>query len=115
MTECFLNVLKRRLSESQVRSEWVDQPDLYAFLQDKVFRAAVDALCGSLLLLQSPIFVEDFWQFVADVPTLIKGLPRWMSPGPYRARQRLLDAVKKWHKYAIEHSNFFKIDLNDSE
>lgn len=115
MTEFFLNVLKRRFSESQVRSEWVDQPDLYAFLQDEVFRAAVEALCGPHLLPQSPTFVEDFWQFVADVPTLIKGLPRWISPGPYRTRQRLLDAVKKWHNHASEHSDFSKIGPNDPE
>ncbi len=115
MTEFFLNVLKRRFSELQVRSEWVDLPDLYSFLQDEVFRAAVESLCGPHLLSQSPTFVEDFWQFVTDVPTLIKGLPRWMSPAPYRTRQRLLDAVKKWHQYASEHSNFSKTGPNDPE
>ncbi|KAL2045340.1 hypothetical protein N7G274_002423 [Stereocaulon virgatum] len=115
MTGSFLNILERRFSEAQVGPEWVDQPDLYAFLQNEVFRAAVEALCGPHLLLQSPTFVEDFWQFVTDVPTLIKGLPRWMSPGPYRNRQRLLDAVKKWHRYASEHSDFSRIGINDPE
>lgn len=115
MTEFFLGVLKRRFSESQVKSEWINQPDLYAFLQDEVFRAAVEALCGPHLLSQSPTFVQDFWQFVADVPTLIKGLPRWLSPRPYRTRQRLLDAVKKWHVYATTHSDFTKTGPTDLE
>ena len=115
MTEFFLGVLKRRMSESQVKSEWVDQPDLYAFLQDEVFRAAIEALCGLHLLPQSPTFVEDFWQFVADVPVLIKGLPRWLSPGPYRRRQRLLNAVKSWHRYAKENSDYSKIGADDPE
>ena len=115
MTEFFLNILERRFLERQVRREWADHPDLYMFLQDEVFRAAVDALCGPHLLSQSPTFVKEFWQFVTDVPMLIKGLPRWMSPGPYCTRQRLLDAIKKWHNYAIEHSDFSKTGPNDPE
>lgn len=115
MTEFFLHVLKRRFSESRVQSEWVDQPDLYAFLQNDVFRAAVEALCGRHLLRQSPTFAEDFWQLVGDVPTLIKGLPWWLAPRPYCTRQRLLSAVKSWHEYASEHSDFTRIGPNDPE
>ena len=115
MTENFLKVLKGRFYNSQIGSEWVDQPDLYAFLQDEVFRAAVEAQCGSHLLSQSPTFVEDFWEFVDSVPTLIKGLPRWVSPKPYRTRDRLLDAIKKWHKMAHEHADCTKTGANDPE
>lgn len=95
MTEFFLGVLKRRFSESHVKSEWIKQPDLYAFLQDEVFRAAVEALCGPHLLSQSPTFVQDFWQFVADVPTLIKGLPRWLSPRPSSTTPRRRQKVAR--------------------
>ena len=115
MTELFLDVLKRRFQDSQIKSEWADLPDLYGFLQYEVFSAAVEALCGSHLLSQSPTFVEDFWEFVASVPTLIKGLPHWMSPKPYRVRCRLLDAIKRWHKMAHEHSDCTKTGVNDPE
>ena len=115
MTELFLDVLKRRFQGTQINSEWIDQPDLYRFLQYEVFSAAVEALCGSHLLSQSPTFVEDFWEFVASVPTLVKGLPQWMSPKPYRIRRRLLDAIKRWHKMAHEHSDCTKTGANDPE
>ena len=59
--------------------------------------------------------MEDFWEFVASVPTLVKGLPYWMSPKPYRVRCRLLDAIKKWHKMAHEHSDCTKTGANDPE
>ena len=115
MTECFLKFLKRRIDEGHINSEWVDQQDLYAFVQDTVFKAAVEALCGSYLLSMSPTFVEDFWEFTSAVPILITGIPRWLSPRPYRTRDRLLDAVRKWHKYAHEHSDCTKIGANDPE
>lgn len=115
MTETFLNILEQRLKISHVGSEWVDQPDLYGFLQYEVFSAAAEALCGSHLLPQSPRFVEDFWEYVSSVPTLVKGLPRWISPKSYRVRGRLLDAIKRWHKMAHEHSDCSKTGTSDRE
>ena len=115
MTQFFLCVLNKRFSQIGGQSEWVDRSDLYAFFQDEVFRAAVEALCGPHLLSKTPAFVEDFWQFVADVPTLIKGLPWFLAPRTYRTRQRLLNAIKSWHKYAIEHSDYSKIGPSDAE
>jgi hypothetical protein len=115
MTDCFLGVLRRRMDESQIGLEWTEYPDIYAFLQDNVFRAAVEALCGSHLLSQSPTFVEDFWEFTSSVPALITGFPLWMWPKPYRTRRRLLDAVKKWHKVAHEQADCTRIGVNDPE
>ena len=100
MTDFYLNVLKQGFQSSQIGSEWVGHPDLYRFLQDTVFRAAVEAMCGQHLLTQSPTFVDDFWEFADSVSKLIKGLPRWVSPRPYRVRGRLLDAIKRWRNLA---------------
>ena len=115
MTDFYLNVLKRGCQSSQIGPEWVDHPDLYRFLQDKVFRAAVEAMCGRHLLSQSATFVDDFWEFVDSVPTLIKGLPRWLSPRPYRVRGRLLESIKRWHNLAHEKSDSSKIGADDPE
>ena len=115
MTDRFLNVLGRRIEESDIGDEWVVMPDLYTFLQYEVFNAAVEALCGKYLLTQYPGFVDDFWEFDRCVPTLFKGLPRWLTPRPYKVRQRLLDAVKSWHRLAREHSDFTKSGPNDAE
>ena len=115
MTERFLSVLERRIEESHVGRDWIDMPDLYTFLQYEVFNAAVEALCGKYLLTQYPGFVDDFWEFDRSVPMLFKGLPRWLIPRPYRVRQRILDAIKSWHKLAREHSDSTKINAEDDE
>ena len=115
MTERFLGVLGRRISDSEVGHEWTEMPDLYTFLQYEIFNAAVEALCGKHLLTQYPGFVDDFWEFDRSAPTLFKGLPRWLTPKPYKVRQRLLDAIKNWHRLAREHSDFGKIGPEDEE
>ncbi|KAL9608752.1 MAG: hypothetical protein Q9167_006424 [Letrouitia subvulpina] len=115
MTKHFLKVLRRRVEESPIGDQWTEMPDLFAFLQHEVFSAAVEALAGKFLLGQYSGFVDDFWEFDRSVPTLIKKLPRWLSPRPYRVRQRLLDAIKNWHKLAREHSDFTKVGPEDPE
>lgn len=115
MTERFLMILRRRMDESQIGSEWIEMPDLYRFLQTEVFHAAVEAMCGSYLLSQNPTFVEDFWEFDRSAPTLFKALPRWISPKPYEVRGRLLEAIKKWHKLAHANSDCTKIGADDTE
>jgi hypothetical protein len=100
---------------NEIRDEWITMPDLYTFLQYEVFNAAVEALCGQYLLTQYPGFVDDFWEFDQSVPTLFKGLPRWLTPRPYKVRQRLLDAIKSWHRVAREYSDFTKSGPNDAE
>ncbi|KAL9015329.1 MAG: hypothetical protein Q9173_000057 [Seirophora scorigena] len=115
MTEHFLKVLRRRIDESRIGNQWIDMPDLFTFIQHEVFNAAVEALTGKYFLAQYPEIVEDFWEFDRSVPTLIKGLPQWLTPRPYRVRQRLLDAVKSWHRIARENSDFTKDGPEDPE
>ncbi len=108
---------------------WVELPDLYAFLRDEAFRAAVEAMCGPYLLSESPSpegkqqqqpqqtqhkgsqssaaaasFVDDFWRFDRSLPWLVRGLPRWLYPAPYRARDRVLQRIKAWHAWANAHT-----------
>jgi hypothetical protein len=110
---------------------WVELPDLYAFLRDEAFRAAVEAMCGPYLLSESPSpegkhqqqqrqqrqqqkgpksavatasFVDDFWRFDRSLPWLVRGLPRWLYPAPYRARDRVLQRIKAWHAWANAHA-----------
>lgn len=115
MTEHFLGVLGQRIKDSQFHEEWTEMPDLYRFLQYELLNAAVEALCGRYLLNQYPGFVDDFWEFDRSVPTLFKGPPRWLTPRPYRVRQRLLNAIKNWHRLAREHSDFTKTGPEDEE
>ncbi|KAL9582018.1 MAG: hypothetical protein Q9203_005665 [Teloschistes exilis] len=115
MTEHSMKVLRRRIHESDIGDQWTEMPDLFTFLQHEVFSAAVESLTETYLLNQFPGFVDDFWEFDRSVPTMIKGLPHWLAPRPYKVRQRLLDAVKSWHKYARQHSDSSKTAPEDPE
>lgn len=115
MTGHFMKVLHRQMEQRQIGQDWIDMPDLFAFLQHEVFRASVESLTGKYLLSRNPGFVDDFWEFDRSVPTLIKGLPQWLNPRPYEIRQRLLDAVKDWHTTARQYSDSAKVGVDDPE
>ncbi|KAG6353408.1 hypothetical protein INS49_005589 [Diaporthe citri] len=54
----------------------------------------------------NPNFVEDFWEYIGHTPTISRFYPHFLAPQAYRARQRVLDAIKRWHAYAREHSDY---------
>ena len=94
---------------------WVEMPDLFTFWQGRVFRAAVTALFGPWLLRLNPTFTEDFWGFINDQPRLMMGTPRWLTPGCYKNRDRVLEGLKKWHRFAKEKSDYSKTGDDDVE
>ncbi|KAF2662320.1 cytochrome P450 [Lophiostoma macrostomum CBS 122681] len=72
--------------------------DLYAFMQEHIFRASISAMFGKLIFQVSPRFCENFWRFEAGVPELAKGFPRWILRNQYRARDVCLADVRRWHE-----------------
>jgi hypothetical protein len=107
MTERFMDFLAQDMAgDAAITEEWTEGPDLFVFFQKQVFCAATRALFGPWLLRLNPSFSEDFWKYVDETPTLLKGLPRVMAPAAYAVRDRVLDGIKKWHKYASEHSDY---------
>ena len=105
MTSRFLDRLGSQLAELEdIGTEWVEYPDFSDFIHKQVFRAATYSMCGPYLLSLNPSFVEDFAEYISYLPTYVKAVPRWMNPRAYAVRERLLEAYKKWHKFAREHS-----------
>lgn len=86
--------------------EWVDMADFYPWWRSRVFAAAVTALFGPHLLALNPTFEKDFWAFVDVIPTLVKAYPRWMAPRAYARRDKCVEMVKKWHRFAREHADY---------
>ncbi|OCL10073.1 cytochrome P450 [Glonium stellatum] len=115
ISERYLRILTRNLDTLDIQNEWVGLPDLYNFLQMEVSRAAIESMMGSKILELNPTLVEDFWNFDSNVPNYIRGFPRWIIPSAYKARDRLLASVKKWHAYAHEHSDCSKLGPDDPE
>jgi len=90
--------------------EWTDITSIYYLVRDVVFKASTTAICGPYFFSLNPTIRKVFWDFDMHMPKLFKLLPRWMIPGSFRARDKVLFAIKKWHAFAKENC-----DLDDEE
>lgn len=90
-------------SQSSIGDDWVEFPDLVAYLEKHVFEAAVRSMFGTYMLSLNPTLVEDFWNFSHFIGALFMGVPRWLNPAAYRARQKMLENIKRWQTYTREH------------
>lgn len=118
LADRYLKTLTRNLDAALNKADdqgWLEQPDLYRFLQEHVSSSAIETLMGSKILELNPTLVEDFWTFDRNVPLFLRCLPRWMIPRAYRSRERLLASIKKWHAYAHEHSDCTNTSREDPE
>ncbi len=115
MSERYMAIWKQNMDAQRIQDEWTELPDLYAFLRVEVFRAAVEAMCGSYLLAAHPNFIEDFWRWDSYVPMLLRGFPRWLYPEAYRTRDRLLANIKDWHRAGREHCDHTKLGPDDPD
>lgn len=102
----FMELLSHNIAEDEsIGTKWIERPDLYLFWQDQIFEAALGALFGPHLLRLNPTFTRDFWAYVGCMSTLMMGLPRWITPKSWRARKKVLEGIKTWHRYAVAHSD----------
>lgn len=117
ITERYLSTLKSNLQslETHRTNDWVEYPDLYAFLKVLVLRTAVETLMGSKILEMNPELIDDFRTFDSNIPWFSRGFPRWLMPAAYRARDRLLAGIKQWHAHAHAYSDCTKIANEDPE
>ena len=99
LAESFRNILQRRIRHMQSGSDWTYMPDLNSLLQSHMFSAAVEGMCGPYFLRLSPNFARDFWDFDGQMPYILKGYPRVLKPAAWRARDRCLEGIKKWHAH----------------
>ncbi|KAL8826675.1 MAG: hypothetical protein Q9191_003650 [Dirinaria sp. TL-2023a] len=109
----FSNNISQRLEQLEVTQEWSDVPDLYAFVQEHVFHASVEAIFGSSIFELNPEFSKDFAKFEAHVPELAKGYPRFLNRGAYKARDRCIAGVKKWQSFLNDQKRTGTVPCND--
>ena len=88
---------------------------LLLFTQTLVFPAAIESLFGSFHLSLNPTLTTDFWAFDQSIPILLKGLAHWLSPEAYETCDKIPGDLKKWHRFAIECSDFYKPGATDPE
>lgn len=100
-------------SASEIGADWIAFPDLTSFLGRHVFEAATRSMFGTYLFSLNPTLAEDFWNHNRFIGALFMGLPRWLNPVAYRAREKMLKNFVRWQKYAREHCDI--ADLGDVE
>ncbi|KAH8742417.1 hypothetical protein F5883DRAFT_596571 [Diaporthe sp. PMI_573] len=83
-------------------------PDIYRFLSRHIFRAEVRALYGETVFAACPSFSKDFVRFYEAFPTIAEGLPRWLAPSSYRARDTMLSHFKAWRAVCRSRSDLYK-------
>ncbi|KAK6948149.1 hypothetical protein Daesc_009913 [Daldinia eschscholtzii] len=115
LNEMFMATLDRDLEALDIRSEWVEYPDLYRFLQLTVTHASIETVFGAKLLELNPTFVEDFWEFERNAPNFLRAMPRWLIPRAYRVREKLIKSFIKLHAYANSHFDCSKTGPGEPE
>lgn len=103
LNERFILNLEGQLDEQRILDQWTEFPDLYAFVQLVVGRSATATLMGPRILELTPDILDDFRLYDNNLLKFLFGWPRWMAREAYQARDRLRDAVEKWH--ADAHKN----------
>ncbi|KAF2029796.1 cytochrome P450 [Setomelanomma holmii] len=91
-----VNIGKEVLQNSD--AEWLEIPDLFAFVQDHVTVAITETTMGTDITEQYPKMTEDQWTFMDRSIEMVTGLPRFIIPTAYNARDRLLESIKKWSR-----------------
>ncbi|KAJ3562770.1 hypothetical protein NPX13_g8441 [Xylaria arbuscula] len=86
--------------ENQLRDDWTHLPNLYKYFQKDLSSAIIEALFGPMLLNLHPDIVDNLWKYDDMVPWLAKGIPSWINPGPYRARDKIRGQLKDWYVHA---------------
>ncbi|KAJ3536611.1 hypothetical protein NM208_g6648 [Fusarium decemcellulare] len=116
ITAQFQTTLAEQLSElDTIGDEWVEIPDLNAFMRTHIMKAALTAMFGPHLIDLNPTFVDDFWVYNADIGPLYMGLPQWLIPGAYRRREKMLQSIMRWHKFAHEHYDCSNVGEQDTD
>ncbi|KAI0169136.1 cytochrome P450 [Hypoxylon sp. FL1284] len=87
----------------RVGSDWDHHADLMKLVGDEATISIVNALCGPYLLSVNPNFLQDFWNFDRNLQTYLQGIPWFLAPRAYAARDRALNAVKIWQQHARDH------------
>ena len=101
LTAEFTRVLRDQLAEelkamAQGGDEKVEK--LYAWVQDRFFKASTTMFMGSRLLEMYPNLREDFFDFDRHMLTMFFGVPKLLNPTPYNVRERALAGLMKWQQ-----------------
>ncbi|KAL2060528.1 hypothetical protein VTL71DRAFT_9169 [Oculimacula yallundae] len=94
--------IENSISGGNIATKWKTFPDLSKFVESQIFEAAVQAMFGTHMLDLNPTLAEDFLSFNSSIGTLFMGLPWFMNPSACKARERMVENIKRWLKFTSE-------------
>ncbi|KAH9881832.1 hypothetical protein J1614_001003 [Plenodomus biglobosus] len=86
-----------RQQKDACSGDWIEIPDLFELVQHQVTRAITETLMGSAITKEYPEIYTDQWRFMDSSIEIVMGLPRFVVPAAYAARDRLLANLKNWN------------------
>lgn len=114
--ERFKKNLSSELSAaSEIGHDWDRIPDLFNFLSNCILRANAEALYGEHLLKICPTFCQDFWAFYKAFPDIARGLPLWLAPSSYQARDKMHRNFDHWRTWCSDNFDWDNQELCDVE
>ncbi|KAI0118650.1 cytochrome P450 [Nemania sp. FL0031] len=111
----YMTMFRDHIQALEIGTDWVECPDLYRFCQIASAQATIEATMGSKILDLNPNLVEDFWAAKDSAPEYYRGLPRWVAPQIYKARDRVIKAIEKWHDFAFAHGDHTNTASHDPD
>ncbi|KXJ89919.1 cytochrome P450, partial [Microdochium bolleyi] len=96
LTGTYVAFLKAELLRHCGEGEDTLEVDLYAWLQEHMFRPSVKAFMGDRMEHLYADFASDFWKFENGMLNMLFGIPRFISPQPYTVRDRLVENITRW-------------------
>lgn len=83
---------------------------LYAWLEDRMFKASTTAFMGSRLLEVYPNLRKDFFEFDRHMLTMFFRVPKLLSPKPYNVREKALSGLIEWQQQMQEECQSIPFD-----
>ncbi|KAI0490288.1 cytochrome P450 [Xylaria cf. heliscus] len=115
LAQRYTNMFRSNIEALKIGTEWVEYSDLYQFCQMTSSRATIEATMGSRILDLNPDLVTDFWSAKNSAPEYYRGLPRFIAPKIYAARDRVVKSIEKWHNFAFAHGDHTNTGPHDPD
>lgn len=104
LTRNFMDVFVKELESDEALKEGVEV-NLYEWLWQRIFRASTTALYGSKLLEMHPDFATDYRVWEDNMLGLLFGVPRFIIPAAYKARDACIKKLSAWLEAGDQHSS----------
>lgn len=109
MAAKFCELFSETLSR-QSRAQW-QTVRVYEFLEQEMVRCAITSLSGSHILEQNPDLIDAMWRFDEKSYALLLGVPRFLSPKSYAARDAFHEMGEKhlstaWSKFDWDNEEY---------